>query len=303
MNFSVVILGSSSATPTAIRNPSAQLLRIQERHFLIDCGEGTQMQLRRCRLKHQRISHIFISHLHGDHYLGLAGLIFTMHLFGRKNPLHVYANPELETILSLQLRVSETVLVFPLIFHPVEAGSAGIIYEDEATEVMAFPLLHRVPTHGFVFREKPGKRKINKEVTKYMELPYQAFIALKAGEDLVLKNGQLIPNEELTFSPEPSKSYAYCSDTGFTTDYLDYIKGVDALYHEATFMQEKEANAREKMHSTTIDAANIAQMAGVKKLYIGHYSARYDELQPMLDEARSVFSESYVTEDGMVFDI
>lgn len=301
--FSVLILGSGSATPTAVRNPSAQVLNIHERLFLIDCGEGAQMQMRKCRVKHQRINHIFISHLHGDHYLGLAGLIFTMHLLGRKNSLHVYANPELETILSLQLKVSETVLLFPLIFHPIVAGAAGVIFEDDATEVTAFPLQHRVPTHGFVFREKPGKRKIRAELAQEMAIPMKSLKSLKDGEDLVTNDGRTIPNDALTMPPDTPRSYAYCSDTGYTEDYIHYIKGSSLLYHEATFMKEKEASAREKFHSTTIDAANIAKMAGVKKLLIGHYSARYDELLPMLAETRSVFPDSELADDGLVFGV
>jgi ribonuclease Z len=301
MGFSIQILGSSSATPTASRHPSAQILNVNERLFLIDCGEGTQIQLRRFHIRHQRINHIFISHLHGDHYLGLAGLIFTMHLFGRKTALHVYANPELENILSLQLKVSETILLYPLIFHQLEPGSSGVIYEDEKLDVIAFPLLHRVPTHGFVFREKQNGRRIRKDALENMQIPTHAYNELKEGKDLVLPDGTTISNQKLTLDPHPSHSYAYCSDTGFTEDYLQYIDNVDALYHEATFMLDKETNAREKMHSTTVDAATIAAKAHVKKLIIGHYSARYDEL--LLEESKKVFPETYLAEEGIVFQV
>jgi len=261
------------------------------------------MQLRRMHIRNQRINHVFISHLHGDHYLGLAGLIFTMHLFGRKTALHVYANPELEQILSLQLKVSETTLLYPLIFHPIQPDSASVIYEDGILEVTAFPLMHRVPTHGFLFKEKAGKRRIRKEAVAGLDFPLSSFSEIKEGADLVLPDGQVIPNEKLTTPPSGPRSYAYCSDTGFTEDYIQYIQGCDLLYHETTFMVEKEANAREKMHSTTVDAANIAVKAGVKKLLMGHYSARYDELLPMLEEARSVFKETYLAEEGETFQI
>jgi ribonuclease Z len=303
MNFSVLILGSSSATPTLRRHLSAQVVNVHEELFLVDCGEWTQMQLKYYHIRFQRINHIFISHLHGDHYLGLPGLIFTLHLLGRKTALHVYADPELENILGLHLKVSDTVLLYPLIFHPIEPGSSGVIYEDDHVEVKSFPLLHKVPTHGFLFREKKGRRKIRKEALSGLAIPAPEYEKLKEGKDIILPGGITVPNEQLTSDPGPSRSYAYCSDTGFTDEYLQYIRGVDLLYHEATFMNDKMDNAREKMHSTTIDAATIAKKTGAKKLIIGHYSARYDELQPMLDETRSVFENSYLTEDGMIFEV
>lgn len=303
MIFSVQILGSSSATPTASRHPSAQVLNIHERLFLIDCGEGTQMQIKRYKIRNQRINHILISHLHGDHYLGLAGFIFTLHLFGRKTPLHVYANPDLQAILDMQLKVSDTTLNYPLIFHPLEHQTASIIYDDECLEIQAFPLLHRVPTHGFIFREKLQGRRIRKDVIQNQQLSTQAYNDLKSGLDLILPNGNCIPNNDLTLPPLSPRIYAYCSDTGYTEDYLQYITNADLLYHEATFMADKIESAREKQHSTTIDAANIALKAKAKKLLIGHYSARYDELQPLLDETRTVFPESYLAEEGVVFHV
>jgi ribonuclease Z len=261
------------------------------------------MQLKRYRVKYNRINHIFISHLHGDHYLGLAGLIFSMHLFGRKTALHIYGNPELEKILSLQIKVSDTTLLYPLIFHPLEPGCAKTIYEDQRIQVKAFPLLHRVPTHGFRFNEKTGKRKIIREALSHFDVSTEMFDKLKNGEDIILQDGRVIPNASVTTEPDKPRSYAYCSDTGHTDSYLEHIMQADMLYHEATFMQEKEASAREKMHSTAMDAAQTAIKAGVRKLLIGHYSARYDELDPLLAEAKSVFPNSLLTRDGMVFHI
>lgn len=296
----VHILGSSSATPTATRHPSAQVLSLADQLFLIDCGEGTQMQFRRFRVRAQRIQHIFISHLHGDHYLGLPGLIFTLHLFGRREALHIYANPELEKILNHILEVSATTLLFPLHFHPLPEDFSGIVLENEKMSVTAFPLKHRVPTHGFLFKTKPALRKIRRQSTEKLGLSSEQYRSIREGNDLLTAGGELIPNRSLTDDPSPVKTYAYCSDTGFTDSFLKHIMGVDLLYHEATFMKDKEANAREKEHSTTIDAATIALKAGARKLLIGHYSARYDELQPVLDEARTVFPETYLAEEGSV---
>ncbi len=301
MAFSVRILGCSSATPTASRHPSAQLLNVNERLFLIDCGEGTQMQLRRYKIRHSRIHHIFISHLHGDHYLGLAGLIFTMHLFGRKDPLHVYGNPELQNIIDLQLKASETNLLYPLIFHPLLPGETSLVFEDSWLQITAFPLLHRVPTHGFLFQEKKFLRKVAREKAASLNVPLSAFADLKNGRDVQLSDGTLVSNAELTLPARKPLAYAYCSDTGFTDTFLPVIQGCDVVYHEATFLSDREAAAREKMHSTARDAAEIARLAGASRLIIGHYSARYDELTPLLEEARAIFPETYLAEDGLEF--
>ena len=301
MAFSVRILGCSSATPTASRHPSAQLLNVNERLFLIDCGEGTQMQLRRYKIRHSRIHHIFISHLHGDHYLGLAGLIFTMHLFGRKDPLHVYGNPELQNIIDLQLKASETNLLYPLIFHPLLPGETSLVFEDSWLQITAFPLLHRVPTHGFLFQEKKFLRKVAREKAASLNVPLSSFADLKNGRDVQLSDGTLVSNAELTLPARKPLAYAYCSDTGFTDTFLPVIQGCDVVYHEATFLSDREAAAREKMHSTARDAAEIARLAGASRLIIGHYSARYDELTPLLEEARAIFPETYLAEDGLEF--
>jgi len=265
---------------------------------MIDCGEGTQMQLRRFRIRFTKIQHIFISHLHGDHYLGLTGLMFTMHLLGRTLPLHVYANPDLKRIIDLQLEVSDTTLLYPLIFHPLEPGSSGVIFKSQYVEVTAFPLQHRVPTHGFVFREKSQGLKIDKKAIEGIKLNPESYTKLKEGKDVVIEGGNKITAAQVTIPSAPLKAYAYCSDTGYTDSYLPFIMGVDLLYHEATFMADKTENAREKEHSTTVDAAQVAIKAGVKRLVVGHYSARYDELQPVIDEVRAVFPNSELAEEG-----
>ena len=303
MKFSVTILGCSSATPTSERNPSAQLINHDEKLFLVDCGEGTQVQLRRNHFRFIRIDHIFISHLHGDHFFGLIGLISTMHLLGRKKELHIFAPPQLEEVILLQLRISATTLAYPLHFHSTQAEKPASIMENNFLEVITLPLNHRIPTTGFIFREKPGLRSINAEAVKEYKIPFTVFEALKSGSDFTTPDGKMILNNKLTNAPVSSRSYVYCSDTAYHEAIIPLIEGVDVLYHETTFMADKAAIATEKFHSTTVEAATIALKAKVKKLLIGHYSARYDDLQPLLEETRTIFPESYITQDGMVFDV
>lgn len=262
MTFSVTILGSNSAIPTLFRNPSAHLLNVDERIFLIDCAEGTQLQMRKYRIHFQRIRHILISHLHGDHYFGLIGLLTTLHLLGRKEELHLYAPPELGEIIRIQLEASLTTLIYPLVLHPLLAGGLQPLFEDERVTVHSFPLLHSIPTFGFVFREKIRLRKL-----------------------------------------AAKRSFAYCSDTAYDERIIPFISGVDLLYHETTFMQDKAAAATDKMHSTTVEAATIAKKGQVKKLMIGHFSARYDDLFPLLEEAREIFPDTIPAEDGITIHI
>jgi len=262
MTFSVTVLGSSSAIPTLTRNPSAHLLNANERLFLLDCAEGTQVQLRRLKIHLQRIRHIFITHLHGDHFYGLIGLLTTLHLLGRKDTMHIYAHPQLEEIIRIQLEASATTLQYPVQYHPLDFGGLMLIHEDERISVHSFPLKHSVPTCGFLFREKIRIRK-----------------------------------------QESTRAYAYCTDTVYDESIIPYIQGVDLLYHETTFMQSMARNAAEKLHSTSIEAATIAQKAQVKKLLIGHYSARYDEVEPLLQEARSVFPEPYPAQHGITVEV
>ena len=303
MSFKLTILGCSSATPTLYRHSSAQILNVNERLFLIDCGEGAQIQMRKFKVKFQRIDHIFISNLHGDHYLGLMGLLFTFHLLGRTKEIHIYADHDLKEIIDMQLEISKTTLHYPMIFHKIESSESKIIFEDEKISVQSIPLDHRIPTVGFLFREKSKGRKIRKEVISKMNIPVEEFENIKSGKDFIDEKGKVHKNAQLTESGPDPVSYAYCSDTGYTETYLPIIKGVDLLYHEATFMHDKEKNAREKFHCTSEDAAKIALKCKAKQLMLGHYSARYDDLNPLLEEAKRIFKNTILSEEGMTYEI
>jgi ribonuclease Z len=298
--FNVTILGSSSAIPTTERNPTAQLVNHNEHLFLLDCGEGTQVTLRRMHIHFQKINHIFISHLHGDHFFGLIGLISSMHLLGRTKELHVYGPPELNGIIELQLKVSLTELIYPLIFHPTQANSPEMLFEDEHLVVKSFPMLHRIPTTGFLFEEKEGERRIRKESIQQLKIPVTEMSAIKNGHDYLDSEGVTHKNEDITFDPYPLRKYAYCSDTAYFEDIIPVVKGADLMYHETTFMQNRSANASEKFHSTTFEAARLALKAEVKRLLIGHYSARYDDLQPLLEEVRSIFPNAELAIEGLM---
>jgi len=301
--FNLTILGCSSATPTSDRNSTSQLLSHGDKLFLIDCGEGTQVSLRRMHIHFQRIKHIFISHLHGDHFYGLIGLISSMHLLGRTKPLHVYGPPELIQIIDLQLQASLTNLLYTLDFHPTQAERAEILFEDETMIISSFPMLHRIPTTGFIFMEKPYERRIRKEMIGQLQIPVHLLPQIKSGADFVADDGTVYPNHMLTSESPSPRSYAFCSDTAYFEDIIPIIKGADLLYHETTFMNNRGVNASEKFHSTTGQAATIAVKAEVKKLIIGHYSARYDDLQPLLDEAKAVFADTELGIDGATFEI
>jgi len=301
--FSLTILGCSSATPTSERNPTAQLLSHGDKLFLIDCGEGTQVSLRRMHIHFQRIKHIFISHLHGDHFYGLIGLVSSMHLLGRTKSLHIYGPPMLKEIMDMQLQASQTTLLYPLEFHETQAEKPEMIYENEHLTVTSFPMLHRIPTTGFIFREKKYERRMRKDMLELLRIPVHLIPKLRAGEDYVSADGTVYPNQDITFeSPQP-RAYAFCADTAYFEEIIPVIQGADLLYHETTFMNNRVVNATEKYHSTTGQAATIALKAGVKKLLIGHYSARYDDLQPLLDEARAIFPATELTIDGSIFGI
>ncbi|OFY82519.1 MAG: ribonuclease Z [Bacteroidetes bacterium RIFCSPLOWO2_12_FULL_35_15] len=297
-NFELTILGCSSATPTSKRNPTAQLLNIAERFFLIDCGEATQIQLRRFKLKFQRINHIFISHLHGDHYLGLLGLLSSMHLLGRTFDLHLYCPAELEEIINIQNKYSQTYLKFNIIYHPHKYINADLIFEDERVEVRTILLNHRIPCCGFLFKEKPLLANISKEILIEYHIPVEKIVEIKKGADFITPSGEVIPNQRLVTNKAMPRSYAYCSDTCYDERIIDVIKGVDLLYHEATFLNNMEERAKETFHSTALQAATMAQKAGVLKLMIGHYSARYKDLEPLLVEAQSVFKNTVLAVEG-----
>ena len=302
MSFKLTILGCSSAIPTQDRNPTAQLLNVNERFFLIDCGEGTQVQLRKYQLSFQRINHVFISHLHGDHYFGLIGLISSMHLLGRNKDLHIYAHKELKEIIDLQLAASNTELNFPLFFHPIADEDEMILFEDTNIKVSNLILDHSIKCSGFLFEEKRSKRRVIKsEVEKY-NVPYDKMESLKDGVDWINASGEVIKNSILTSKNSLPKKYAFCSDTRYNEGLVDKIKEVDLLYHETTFMKDLEERAEQTGHSTTSQAASIAKQAKVKNLIIGHFSQRYRNFEDLLAEAKATFPNSSLAESGLVLD-
>jgi ribonuclease Z len=297
-DFSVTILGSSAAIPYKNRNLTSQLVNYAGQLFLVDCGEGTQIQLMKHKIRFMRIHHIFISHLHGDHFYGLIGLVSTLHLLGRKEDLHIYGSAALETIISLQLEASLTTLSYRIYYHLTSEGEHELIYEDERITITTFPMVHRIPTTGFLFAEKKYPRHINLEAAEKYEVPYTAFNELKSGNDYLREDGSLIENSLLTDEPLPPRSYAVCSDTLYNEELANRIKGCNLVYHEATFMSDMAEVAKAKMHSTSAEAALVAKRAGAGKLLIGHFSARYDNLLPLLEEARRIFPETYLAEEG-----
>lgn len=301
MGFEVFILGSSSATPVYNRHPSSQLLNFRDRYFLIDCGEGTLLQLLHYKIKYHRITHIFISHLHGDHYLGLVGLLSTFHLQGRTKELHLYGQQELMDILELQLRLSNTILRYSLIFHPVRFYSPEIILEDEEMIVRTVVLNHRIPCTGFVFKEKPRPRNLIISKLQEFKIPVRFYYSLKEGKDYEDEKGRVISNSELTESPKLPCSYAYCSDTLYEPSLADDVQGVDILYHEATFAHNMVERAQQTYHTTALQAAELAKSAGVKQLLIGHFSARYKDLSPLLEEAQRIFPNTALAIEGRKF--
>ena len=281
--------------------PTSQLVNIRERYYLVDCGEGTQIQLRRYRVKFQRIDRIFISHLHGDHIFGLVGLMSSMHLLGRETDLHLYGPPELEELLKLQLRVSSTFLRYKFVFHPLNFGSPEVIFEDDTLSITTIPLHHGMPCNGFLFREKPKPRNLIKEQLKRYEIPVVAMPGIKAGADFETEDGKIIPNDALASPPKKSYSYAFCSDTAFKPALAEQLKGVDLLYHEATFTKEMAGRAEVTFHSTAEQAATLAQEAEVGQLVIGHFSARYKDDGGHLTEAQAVFSNTVLATEGAQF--
>ncbi len=303
MIFKVTILGSNSAIPTVKRNPTAQLVNHNERLFLVDCAEGTQVQLRKIKIRIQRVSNIFISHLHGDHFFGLIGLISSMHLLGRNKPLNIYGPAQLEDILKIQLDASETKLNYELIFHPLNMEDELVIYEDEKLTISTIPMNHSIPTVGFMFREKLGKRRLIRGKIAELNIPVQNILPIKNGADFIDENGVLHKNSEVTENPLVPRTYAFCSDTSYYEPTIPIVEGADLLYHETTFMHDMAKAAADKLHSTTIEAGTIAKKANVKKLIIGHFSMRYDILDHLLDETKTVFSNTELAKDGKVFEL
>lgn len=300
--FKINILGCGSATPTLRRNPTAQVVNVLERHFLIDCAEGTQLQMRKYGIKFQKINHIFISHLHGDHYLGLVGFLSTLHLLGRTKDLHLFGPEELGEIIFSQFRASQSYMSYHIHFHPLTSKKSELIFEDDLVTVSTIPLKHRIYCNGFLIKEKnhPYRIDIN-AVTKY-NIPIAWYHRLKKGEDYT-ENDKNIPVEDLTLAPYSNRSYAYCSDTAYLESIIPIIKDVDLLYHEATFLNDQKKRAKQTLHSTIQDACNIAKKANVKKLLVGHYSARYKSTSQFLEEALPIFKNTQTVDDGDEFTI
>ena len=300
----VTILGCHSATPRENAHPTSQFLEMKGRHFLIDCGEGTQMQLRKYHLKFTKINHVFISHLHGDHFYGLIGFLSTLGILGRTKDLHVYGPKGLKEIITLQLRLTSSYNEYHIVFHELESKSSELIFEDEKVRVFTIPLKHRVYTNGFLFKEKIGDRKLNIKVVKqYKEIEVCDYQNLKNGKDFVLENGTVLVNETLTNAPTPPLSYAFCSDTKYKENITEIIKNIDLLYHESTFLEDRADLAKKTMHSTALEAAKIAKLAQVKKLIIGHYSSRYKDLSLFKKEAKTVFENVVLGEEGLSYEL
>lgn len=295
MNSYLTILGFNSAIPTANSSTTAQLLEMSERHFLIDCGEGTQVQLRKAKAKFSKINHIFISHLHGDHCFGLPGLIASFRLLGRETPLYIYGPKGIKEMLETIFRLTETQRGFDVIYKELESKKSEKIYEDKAVEVYTIPLNHRIYCNGYLFREKTKPRHLNiEEIKKYPEIEICDYQNLKNGKDFILSNGYVLKNEILTHNPAPSLSYAFCSDTRFNPGIVPIIENVDTLYHEATFLHELKEMADYTGHTTALEAATIAKQANVKKLILGHFSNRYDNLEVFTDEAKTTFKNTFL---------
>lgn len=303
MSFELTILGSSSAVPTSKRFPTAHVLNVHERFFLIDCGEGTQIQLKRFSVAFSRINHIFISHLHGDHVFGIFGLLSTYTLLGRKNDIHIYAHRDFEPTLNHYQQYFGTGLTYKIIFHPFIVVEPQIIYEDKKVTVEIIPLRHSVPVAGFIFREKERPLNIRKEVLQQFPLSIRDIREIKEGKDYVTQTGERIPNESLTLPPYKARSYAFCTDTLCFTKLATYLRGLDLLYFESTFAGGDKKLAKATGHSTSVQAATLAKKAMVGKLLIGHFSTRYKDTQRLENEAREIFAETFAVEDGQKFTI
>lgn len=298
----LTILGCYAATPRTFTNPTAQVLEIKNEIFLIDCGEATQVQLRKNKIKFSKINHIFISHLHGDHVYGLIGLVSTFMLLNRVNDLHIYGPKGIKEIITLQLRLSNSWTSYGLFFHELESQESEVVYEDDKMIVKTIPLKHRIYTNGYLFHEKIGEKKLNADAMKHYQIPVYYFQNVKNGKDLMLEDGTFIENNKLTFEPVPPKSYAFCSDTVYDESIIPYINEVDVLYHESTFLESEAALAEKTMHTTAKQAATIAQMANVKQLILGHYSTRYESIELFKEEAQTIFPNVLLADDGRSFE-
>ena len=301
--FKIHILGCGSALPTLRHSASSQVVEVRGKYFMIDCGEGTQVQLRRSRISFTKINSVFISHLHGDHCLGLIGMISTFGMLGRTSPFHVYAPTEFESLFYRQLELFCHGLDFDVTFHGVDTTGNKVVFEDRSLTVETIPLDHRIACCGYLFREKPTRRHILRDMIDCYEIPVSQINNIKNGADWVTPNGDIVPNSRLTREPDPPRSYAYCSDTRYISTLHWLVKGVDLLYHESTYGNDSIERAKLYYHSTATQAAAVARDAGVGKLLLGHYSARYEDENVLLDEAKAIFPQSYLSEEGMIFDV
>ena len=297
--FGVTILGNNSALPAYDRHPTAQVVSIQDQSILIDCGEATQIQMSRYKVKRSKINHIFISHLHGDHYFGLIGLITSMGLLGRTTDLHLFSPPGLKEIIDMQLAVVNSSIPYPLHFHTIV--EAGTLVENPKFKVICFPTQHRIPCYGFAVSENKAPRKINKEKVIAAEIPFSYYDELKKGHDYETKTGAVISNARVTDPASPNKKYVYTADTVFDLGLVEHAMDANLLYHEATYLQDQTQKAAERFHATTTQAATIASEAKVKRLLIGHFSSKYESIESHVEEARSVFANSYLAEEGVTF--
>ncbi|PWH81430.1 ribonuclease Z [Brumimicrobium oceani] len=303
MSFTVTILGSGAAVPTLSRGTTSQFVNCQQRSILIDCGEGTQIQMRKFKVKFQGLQVILISHLHGDHIFGLAGLISTMQLLGRKEAITIVGPIGIKEFLLNQFKISGYYNGFPIEFHELAPNTEAMVYEDKCIEIKTFPLSHRIPTQGYRINEKPGKRGLDKEAFDETGISTSYIQKLISGEDVIDNEGTIVKSEDVTFPPKPTKSYAFCSDTAYHPPIINAIKGVNLLYHEATFLDKESERASETFHSTAKQAATIALKSEAKRLILGHFSARYKTMELHKEEAEAIFEKVFIPEDGEVFNV
>ena len=304
MSIKLTILGCHSATPRANAFPTSQYLEINNRHFLIDCGEGTQRQMRKYKVGFTKINHIFISHLHGDHFYGLVGLLSTYGILSREKELHIYGPKGIKEVTLLQLRISQSHAKYPMIFHELTSKKSEVIFEDDKVTVQTIPLKHRIYTNGYLFKEKEKPLNLHIDnISNYEEIDRAEYNNIKAGRDIVLSTGEIVPNSELTLPPKKTLSYAFCSDTVYKPDIIPIIKNADLLYHEATFLADREDLAKKTKHTTSKQAAQIAKDAAINKLVLGHYSGRYKDISLFQKEATEIFENTDLAEPGKVFKI
>lgn len=300
--MNLTILGCYAATPRTFTNPTSQVLEIRNRLFLIDCGEGTQVQLRKNKVKFSKINHIFISHLHGDHFYGLVGLVSTFTLLNRTADLHIYGPKGIKEIITLQLKLSNSWTGYNLYFHELSSNGSEVIFEDEKVIVKTIPLKHRVYTNGFLFQEKVGDRKLDMNAVLNHNIETCYYQKIKNGKDIELEDGTIIPNAKLTLDPIQPKSYAFCSDTVYDESIIPIIENTDVLYHESTFLETEAHLSERTMHTTAKQAATIALKANVRQLIMGHYSTRYASIELFKEEAETIFPNILLADDGKTFE-